>query len=247
MPPSNHDITAFDLPRDPAWSDAEYERYRRQHESSLIADTRRDLANAIAEMVRDLSSRNEGSDFGLEGLRRWLTVADFVTAINGIDVEPSNDPIWLRLREKANHAGEVGKHFARQRLSARGNDQYPRTDGDNAVRRLDAATFLSARVEHLARDGPEWALRRDPDESDVSFERRCKLFQDTLLHYEPEDILFLRGIENPGLRFALREVLAHMRGGLSIHDVNQLEVADDWWETLSSWVDEQRGKGRGDD
>lgn len=41
---------------------------------------------------------------------------------------------------------------------------------------------------------------------------------------------------------ALREVIGRMRGGITIHDVNNLEVADDWWDVISGWVGEQRGR-----
>ena len=100
-------------------------------------------------------------------------------------------------------------------------------------------------ADHIAQDGSEWLLPRDPDESDGAFERRRKLFRAGVRKYDAEDVLFLRGIENPGFRFAMREVLAHMRGNITIRDVNRLEVADDWWPVLSEWVDRQRGKGSG--
>jgi len=109
----------------------------------------------------------------------------------------------------------------------------------------DMVLHLDPGAEHVARDGSEWLLQRDPDESDEAFERRRQLFQTGVRKYDAEDVLFLRGIENPGFRFALREVLAHMCGNITIRDVNNLEVADDWWPVLSEWVDRQRGKGRG--
>ncbi|QYO75669.1 hypothetical protein [Devosia salina] len=37
------------------------------------------------------------------------------------------------------------------------------------------------------------------------------------------------------------EVIAQMRGGMTIHDVNALSLGDDWWDVISGWVDEQRG------
>ena len=108
---------------------------------------------------------------------------------------------------------------------------------------VDVLLHLDPSADHIAQDGSEWLLRRDPDESDEAFERRRQLFRTGVRAYDTEDILFLHGIENPGLRFAMREVLAHMRGGVTIHDINRLEVADDWWEVLSGWVDAQRGGG----
>ena len=41
---------------------------------------------------------------------------------------------------------------------------------------------------------------------------------------------------------ALRELIGWMRGGMTIQDVNNLAVADDWWDVISGWVDEQRGR-----
>ena len=108
---------------------------------------------------------------------------------------------------------------------------------------VDVLLHFDPSPDHVAQDGGEWLLRRDPGESDEAFERRRQLFRIDVRACDTEDILFLRGIENPGLRFAMREVLAHMRGGITIHDINRLEVAGDWWAVLSGWVDRQRGKG----
>lgn len=46
---------------------------------------------------------------------------------------------------------------------------------------------------------------------------------------------------HPVDRRPLAEVIARMRGGMTIHDVNALGLGDDWWDVISSWVDQQRG------
>lgn len=37
------------------------------------------------------------------------------------------------------------------------------------------------------------------------------------------------------------EVIARMRGGMAIHEVNALALGDDWWDVISQWVEKQRG------
>lgn len=46
---------------------------------------------------------------------------------------------------------------------------------------------------------------------------------------------------HPVDRRPFAEVIARMRGGISIHDVNALGLGDDWWDVISGWVDAQRG------
>lgn len=51
----------------------------------------------------------------------------------------------------------------------------------------------------------------------------------------------LMSATRPGDRRAWMEIIARMRGGMTIHDVNALAMDDDWWSVISGWVDEQRG------
>lgn len=37
------------------------------------------------------------------------------------------------------------------------------------------------------------------------------------------------------------DIVAQMRGGVTIHDVNALALGGDWWNVISGWVDAQRG------
>lgn len=53
-----------------------------------------------------------------------------------------------------------------------------------------------------------------------------------------DDVLAYR--DRPDRR-AWAEVIAYMRGGMTIHNVNALEIGGDWWNVISRWVDEQKG------
>lgn len=49
------------------------------------------------------------------------------------------------------------------------------------------------------------------------------------------------GFRRPLERPPFAEVIAHLRAGITVHDVNVLALGDDWWNVISGWVDEQRG------
>ena len=77
--------------------------------------------------------------------------------------------------------------------------------------------------DHVAMDGSEWWMLRAPGETDDEFEKRSLLFRGRA------DVL------------AWREVLGWMRGGITPDEFRRKDIAEDAWEVISGWVDEQRG------